>query len=192
MKKYLLILVIVINTSVFSQVTIKPGVRAGISFSNFTNSDLDTKTDIYIGGFAAIKLARFYTIQPELNLTRIGAESNFPNSDIEIQYIGVSIANKFSPFKEIGVHAIVGPAINVRLTDNYFDGFYDDIENFDIVIFGGFGYDFPFGLGIEARYNIGLVDIFGYNVNNEYGDNDIDNLILNKFFQIGATYKFDL
>ena len=193
MKKLVLVFAfITLSTTVFSQVTIRPGVRAGANFANLTNSDLDDKTDFYIGGFAAIKLADFYTLQPEINYSRQGAKSKTSGfDDIEIQYVGVTLTNKFSPFKDLGLNFILGPSINIKVNDNY-DYYGDDLEGFDFLLFGGLGYEFPFGLGIEARYNIGLIDIFGSNVN-AYDDEDtnIDNLILNKVFQIGATYKFD-
>lgn len=183
---------ITLSTAVFSQVTISPGVRAGVNFANLTNSDFDDKTDLYIGGFAAIKLAEFYTLQPEINYSRQGAKSNYSGyDDFEIQYVGITLANKFSPFKDMGLNFIIGPSINIKVGDNY-DYYGDNLEGFDFLLFGGLGYEFPFGLGIEARYNIGLIDIFGTNVNAYYEeDTNIDNLVLNKVFQIGATYKFD-
>tara|TARA_R110002111_G_scaffold163455_2_gene229647 strand:- start:12495 stop:13076 length:582 start_codon:yes stop_codon:yes gene_type:complete len=192
MKKLILVFAfITLSTTVFSQVTIRPGVRAGANISNFTNTEHDSKTDLYIGAFAAIKLADFYTLQPEINYSRQGAKSKFSSHKYEINYVGITLANKFSPFKEIGLNFILGPSINIKVSDNFND-YYDDLESFDFLLFGGLGYEFPFGLGIEARYNIGLIDIFGGNVNAEYEeDTNIDNLILNKVFQIGATYKFD-
>lgn len=189
MKKSLLTFaLLVISAIAFSQVTIKPGVRAGANIANITNTDLDNKTDFYLGTFVEIKFASFYALQPELNYTRQGGESKFSEfDDLEIQYVSFSIANKFSPFNEMGLHFIVGPAINIKVGDN-FDEFSDELESFDIIIFGGLGYDFPFGLTLEARYNIGLVDIFGSNVNNEVS---FDEILLNKVIQLGAAYKFD-
>ncbi|WP_303316731.1 outer membrane beta-barrel protein [Flavivirga abyssicola] len=188
MKKSLLTLaLIVVSTVAFSQIKIKPGVRAGANFSNLTNTNLDDKTDLYIGAFAEIKFVKFYALQPEINYSRQGGKSTISGlDDLEIQYLGVALANKFYPIKAIGLHAILGPAINIKVGDNY-----DDLEGFDFLFFGGLGYDFPFGLGIEARYNIGVVDIFGSNVNNTNGNNNVDDLLLNKVVQIGATYKFD-
>lgn len=194
MKNCILALVfITISTAAFSQVSISPGVRAGVNSSNLTNTSLDDKTDFYLGAFAAIKLVHFYTLQPELNYSRQGAESKFLGSDdLEIQYLGISIANKFHPFKEISLSAIVGPAINIKVGDNFDNNWNEDIEDFDFLIFGGLAYDFTFGLSVEARYYLGIVDIFGRNINNDFNeDTNFDHLRLNTIFQIGATYKFD-
>ena len=145
---------ITISTTAFSQITIRPGVRAGVNFANLTNTISDTKTDAYIGAFAAVQFVHFYTLQPEINYSRQGARSKFAGfDDIEIQYVGFTLTNKFSPFKDIGVHAILGPSINIKVGDNI-NG---DAEVFDFLFFGGIGYDFPFGLGIEARYNLGII-----------------------------------
>ncbi len=82
MKNSILTLaLIVVSATAFSQVTIKPVVRAGVNFANITNTDLDDKTDFYIGAFAEIKFVRFYALQPELNYTRQGGKSKFCEFD---------------------------------------------------------------------------------------------------------------
>ena len=185
---FLLLALVVTSTTAFSQITVRPGIRSGVNFAKLTNTGSDSKTDFYIGGFAAIEFARFYTLQAELTYTRQGADSKFSSDfDIELQYLSFAVANKFFMIPGMGLHAIVGPAINIKVSDNYGDGF-DSLEDFDFVLFGGLGYEFPFGLTLEARYNIGLVDIFGYNINN---DVSFDDVILNEVIQLGVAYKFD-
>jgi len=190
---------IVISSTVFSQIKIRPGVRSGINIANLTNSNSDALTDLYLGGFAAVEFVHFYELQPEINYSRQGAKSRFSGVDnIEVQYLGFTLTNKFSPFREIGLNFILGPTINFRVGDNT-SVFSNGIEDFDFLFFGGFGYDFPFGLGVEARYNIGLIDVFGNSFdfddddNNDdfYDDDFFDEVALNTVFQIGLTYKFD-
>lgn len=186
---FLTLALTILSTTVFSQIKIRPGVRGGANFSKITNTNFESKKDFYIGVFANIEFASFYALQPELNYSRQGGEARFGN-DLELQYLGVSVANKFYPFKAMDLHFIIGPTINIKTGDNMNGNFDESIEGFDLLVFGGLGYDFPSGFTLEARYNIGLVDIFGSNVNN----NDtigFDELFLNKFFQIGAAYKFD-
>jgi hypothetical protein len=182
-KVFLTAMLVIMTTTAFSQVTFKPGVRAGVNFSNITNSSTDDKTDFYIGIFGELKLADFYAIQPEINYSRQGADSRSNSAfDIELQYVSLAVANKFSPFNKLGLHFIVGPAINIKVNDQV-DDFFTSAEDIDLVIFGGIGYDFPFNLSVETRYNIGLVDIFP-TVGND--------IFVNRVIQIGATYKFDL
>ena len=61
---------------------------------------------------------------------------------------------------------------------------------------GGIGYDFPFGLSVEARYKQGIIDYddgfseFG-DSSDPYYDDNYDKNNLNGVFQIGVSYKFD-
>lgn len=192
-----------------AQVTVKPGVRAGLNLSTLTNLDADSRADFYVGGQVSIQFTKFYTLQPELTYSRQGAKvdgyfddfNNFdPNDpafrsrsfDFELQYISLAVANKFRIVD--GFHALVGPSLDFKVGDNF--GNDNDLIGFDLGIFGGLGYTFPNGFGVEARFKQGLVDIFGDNYNYGYNDDDgyyndaIDNVKLNQVFQIGATYSF--
>ena len=189
MKKIVLSIVLLSGLMATSQITVNPGVRAGVNLANITNvENSKSLTDFYVGGFAEIDFSRFYKMQPEINYTRQGASLD-EGVNIEIQYLSLNIANKFYVVKDAGFHLIAGPSIAVKVGDNGEGGLSDLLEEFDFVFFGGAGFDFDFGLAIEARYNIGLVDLFGSNVGESV---DVSELYLNKFFQIGATYKFDL
>lgn len=191
-----------------AQVTVKPGIKAGLNLSTLTNLNADSKTDFYAGGFVDIKLARFYTLSPEIIYSRQGAKVNnyfdelyFPNPDdpgfrsrsfdIELQYISVGVMNKFKIVD--GFHAMVGPSFDFKVGDNLDDS---DLIGFDLAILGGLGYTFPMGLTIEARFKQGLADIFGDNYSDyyyedgEYYNDSIDNIKLNQVFQFGVSYTF--
>jgi hypothetical protein len=180
-----------------AQVTFKPGLRAGANFSKITNTDLDYKTDFYVSAFGAIKLTKFYTMQPEIGYSRQGAEGSFSysesgaelteNVDISLNYVTFSFINKFTLTDAINVH--VGPTFDIGTgTKDYLE---DDV---DVGITAGIGYTFPFGLGIEARVKKGFVDITDdyyyddYNYNYDYDENINSNLV----FQVGVTYSFDV
>ncbi|TYA73961.1 porin family protein [Seonamhaeicola marinus] len=188
MKNVILTLALVFISMVsFSQTTIRPGARIGANFANITNTEFDNKTDFYIGAFATIKFADFYRLQPEINYSKQGGKSDISNTNnLEINYLGLTLANKFSPIRNSGLQIAVGPVINFKTGDNY-DGF-DDIEGFDFGLMGGIGYELPMGLTIEARYNLGLVDLFGSNINNE---TPVDEILLNKVIQLGLSYTFN-
>jgi len=189
MKKLILSLVILSAcTSAFSQVTFKPGARAGVNLANVSDTDGDTKTDFYIGGLLEMQFSSFYALQPEIVYSRQGSKSKISGfDDLELQYVGLSLANKLSPVKDLGLHFIIGPGIDIKVCDNVE---YLDTSPLDFVFFGGIGFDFPFGLTIEARYKQGIIDIddgfteFG-------GDGSADDNNLNSAIQIGVAYKFD-
>ncbi|HPF96401.1 MAG: PorT family protein [Mangrovimonas sp.] len=208
-KSFFIISFILLSLTAFAQITVRPGVRGGVTISNITNGHGDANTDFYVGGYAAIKFTRFYVLQPELTYSRQGTKDFFYgiedgydpiiggfnsfDKDLEIQYLNFTIANKFSPIPNTGLNFIVGPSFNIKVADNY-DHQYHNITGFDFALLAGIGYDFPFGLGIEARYNQGLIDIFGYDFVDDYDDDDdnyFDEVYLNSYFQIGLTYTFN-
>lgn len=203
MKKIAFLIIGLFALNAGAQVTVKPGVRAGLNLATLTNADADMRTDFYVGGFAAIKLASFYTLQPELTYTRQGANSaNMYYSDFEptpfdfqkdyeLQYISLALMNKFT-FAE-SFYAIVGPSLDFKVGDNFEDFEEDDDIGLDVTIAGGIGYTLPMGLSIEARYKLGMVDIFGdiYDDDFDEGDNgNYDDIRLNSVIQIGLAYTF--
>lgn len=187
MKKVVLTLAVaLLSTVAFSQVTFKPGVRAGANFANLSDIDGDTKTDFYIGAFGELDLGGVYALQPEINYSRQGSKNPGDGDDAEIQYVGLALANKFSPFKDLGLHFIIGPGIDVKVSDNlnYYDG-----SPLDFNFFGGIGFDFPMGISVEARYKQGIIDVKdGFT---EFGGDTEEGNWLNSVFQIGVSYKFD-
>ena len=186
-----------------AQVKIQPGVKAGLNLATFTDRNMDTKADFYVGGLVGIKLASFYTLQPEITYTRQGAKANYligyPNvepapatgeQDLSVSYLSFAVMNKFRIVE--GFHGIVGPSIDFRLSDNFDSSIYsDDLMDFDFALNGGLGYTLPIGLTFEARYKLGLVDIFGdiYHDDYYYEDDNFD-LVLNSVIQLGVTYTF--
>lgn len=205
--KFLIILFFLGLTIANSQVTLKPGVKAGLNISRFTNTDGSNKSDFYLGGLLAIKLAKFYTLQPELVYTRQGANlktySDLTNFDpivyssktekYSLNYLSLGIINKFT-FGH-GFQVVVGPSLDFKVGDNFEGYASDDLIGFDLAFIGGLGYEFKNGLTIEARFKQGMVDIFGdnYNYDNDTnGNGNYDEVILNQLFQLGVSYSFDI
>ena len=205
------LLIIAIATQ--AQVTVKPGVRAGLNLSTFTNSDFDRKADFYVGGMVSVKLADFYTLQPELNYSRQGAKGSYTDYDFSfdpvagdlvqrdydysIQYLSLGLMNKFT-FVE-GFHAIVGPTLDFRVGDNFPELLDGNPVDFDFALNGGIGYTLPMGLTIEARYKLGMIDIFGDYLDEDWDEDDdnwgddngnYDDVRLNSVFQLGVSYSF--
>jgi len=197
-------------TQANAQVSFRPGVKGGLNFSHFTQTDdpnqrFTSKTDFYVGVLGALKLSKVYTLQPELTYTRQGAKNEYfnPNDNIvykntiNISYVSLGIANKFTFNK---FNFLVGPTIDIRVTDKkknlgyvdydvnndgfYDNGIYNDYNSFngiDFAFFAGLGYDITKNLGLEARIKKGIIPI---------DDNNWD--YTNVVFQVGATYTFDL
>ena len=211
MKKLIIVLFILIGIAPSSQaqVTLKPGFRAGVNFSKFTNYDTDFKTGFYVGGELAIKFNKLYTLQPELVYSRQGGKGQSQYiyiiddvlfySDKEfsytIDYLSLSAISKFN-FRT-GFHLLVGPSLDFKVNDNFENNSFSNGQpiGFDFSLVGGFGYSLPNGLSFEARFKQGLVDIYGnnYNMNIDQNNNgNYDEVVLNQSFQLGISYTFDL
>jgi len=205
MKKLLLLsLTLFLGVVVNAQIEFKPGVKAGLNVTNFTNID-DGPTEgksissFHVGGVFGIKFVDFYTLQPELLYTRQGSEIQgqlviddqvFNETfKVEVNYISLHITNKFFVGGS-GFNFQVAPVIDILVDSKNIDS----PEGFDFAIAGGIGYNSPFGLTIDLRYKQGLVDVFGRNVNTgDPIDNvEVGDLVLNKGFQLSFGYLFDL
>lgn len=232
MKKIILAVLIGLAFSqVQAQVTFRPGVRAGVNFSHFTEGDsyngvmlyddvtnqyyrnrgpeFKSKTDFYVGIYGALKLTRFYTLQPELNYTRQGtkiewsqyntATHTYNNYDdqIDVSYVSVSLINKFT-FNNFNLH--IGPTIDVivdKKNDGYgyyntspidpafgYDYYYDEYDtesDIDFAFVLGIGYNFTKNLGIEARVKKGIIPVY-----------DFEDYHTNVVFSAGLNYTFDI
>jgi hypothetical protein len=192
-----------------AQVTFKPGIQAGINISKLTDSNLGNKTDFYIGGFGALKLSKFYTLQPELTYSRQGGKGNLSmgtttiydsatnsyiitgyeeaNVNASLQYISGVTINKFN-FTE-SVYVLVGPFCDILIANTFEVNPKDKERNFnkgqdiDLGIIGGLGYSLKNGVSFEARIKKGVTDAF----TNYYANGaNSTNLV----YQIGATYTF--
>lgn len=210
MKKLIVALFMVIGIAPSSQaqVSLKPGIRAGVNFSKLTNYDTDFKTGFYIGGELAIKFNTLYTLQPELIYSRQGGNSGgqyvyyiddmlfYSDNKIKytIDYLSLSAINKFH--FGTGFHLLVGPSLDFKVNDNFENNFYNKQPiGFDFSLIGGFGYSLPNGLSFEARFKQGMVDIYGnnYNMNMDQNNNgNYDEVVLNQSFQLGISYTFDV
>lgn len=181
MKKKLLALALLIaTTTAFSQVTFKPGVRAGLNYASIANIDNSSKAAFYAGLFGELRLGNLYALQPEITYSQQGAE------DVDLDYLAVRFTNKFYFFGEdMPIFILISPGFDVNLhgsTQSYSSGYSTGVSfESDLSISGGVGYDFPFGLGIEARYKQGIIDAL--NTSNPDGR-------LNSVIQIGVLYKF--
>lgn len=191
----------------FSQVKVRPGIRTGLNLSTVTDlNNSSRKTGVNGAIFVSIRLGGFYELQPEFTYSNQGWSRDYMyldpynyedtvyysrSEDVSTHYIGMGIANKFFFIPNLGLHFIVGPGIEVNVSDNLG---YDDVTPIDFTLFGGIGYEFPFGLGLEARYKQGLIDVRDGYYDDYFNDDNNDyyngNNKLNSVFQFNVYYKF--
>lgn len=204
----LLMVVAMTTAATFSQVKVRPGFRAGLNASKITNlENVNRKVGVNASMFVNLHLSRFYELQPELTYSNQGWSRdsyrftdpyndityNVNSEDVSTHYIGIALTNKFFMSPKIGLHVLLGPGMEFNVSDNLP---YDTITPIDLTLFAGIGYEFPFGLGLEARYKQGLIDVRdGYYddyYNNGYYEGEYYNgkNKLNSVFQFSVFYKF--
>jgi hypothetical protein len=197
MKKISFLLILLISSLSFAQVTFNPGIRAGANFAKFTQSDsgvynwfdesdsyysnqqreeTDFLADFYVGFFGNIRFAKFYALQPGFNYSRQGSKIKVDNQTYEpkLSYFSFQIVNKFY-FQNFNIH--VGPSIDFVLEKKHFE----PSNNVDLGFLLGAGYDITPNFGIEARVKKGIIEV-AYS-----SDENRTNVLL----QAGVYYTFN-
>lgn len=162
MKKLMIAVVaIFVGTTAFSQ-EIDLGIKAGANFANITDaSNLSNKTGFQAGIFGGIKFTDKVGIQADMLYSQQGAE--FDGGEFDLTYINVPIVVKYYLFQGLNLQA--GPQFGFIVEDKITFDVFGDIsrkakaEEFDMSAVVGAGYDFPFGVRLDARYNFGLTDV---------------------------------
>ncbi|MEO7991738.1 MAG: porin family protein [Chryseolinea sp.] len=176
MKKYFLQLSFITLTIIASQNAwsqdVGFGIKGGLNLANLKVDDpeatYNSRTGYHAGIFIRGKFNKI-AIQPEVlistqrNLKDMGTLGTVENS---FTYLSVPVMIKFYPIS--GLNLQVGPQFGFLLDGEQkykttlFTGtrdIKDSYDNSDVSISLGTGFDFPFGLGIDFRYNIGVKDI---------------------------------
>jgi hypothetical protein len=186
MKKSLLLIVCAISIATISQAQVRIGFKGGVNLAN-VNGDLGgTKQKIgwYGGAQAKISVSSAFSIQPELVYSNQGTKLE---DDVEINfnlnYLNFPVMFQYNtPF---GLYAETGPQISYLISAKAKgEGQSEDVKDiFKSIDYGwgiGLGYQMQgSGLGLSARYNIGLAKI---------NDSDGDEKITNGVIQIGFHY----
>ena len=158
MKKLsLLVLVIVFSVQSFSQ-GLDFGIKAGVNFANITDATgLTNKTGFVVGVFAGVKLNDKLGVQGDLLYSQQGAE--FDAGEIDLNYVIIPIVIKYYITESLNLQA--GPQFGFVVDDNIKEvvNGISEAESFDLSAVIGAGFEFPFGIRVSGRYNIGLTDI---------------------------------
>jgi len=178
----------------FAQVSVRPGIKLGANYSTITNTDLDYKLGLQVGGVAIIRFNDLYALQPEILYTRQGGKSKSADlQDIKSNYLSFAVTNKFHVIPNNGFHVLLGPYFDFNVGDgivNLNDSPDPSVNAIDFGFFAGLGYEFDFGLILETRYKNGIINVDLFSFENDERLNGTKN-VLNSVFQFAAIYKFD-
>lgn len=174
------VITLFIGTTAFSQ-EIDLGIKAGVNFANISDVDIDLsgRTGFQAGIFAGIKFTDKVGIQADLLYSQQGAE--FDGGKFDLSYVNVPVVLKYYVVQGLNLQA--GPQFGFIVDDKIsLDVFGDiaDAEKADVSGIVGAGYDFPFGVRLDARYNFGFTDV----------SNDVDGNNKNNVFSLALGYSF--
>ncbi|NTS41052.1 PorT family protein [Flavisolibacter sp. BT320] len=167
----------------------KFGLKGGLNVSTLNGPDADWKTGFHVGGLAHIHWTPSFSLQPEIYYSSQGAKLPYNASDkmvLNLSYINVpfllqyNFANGFRLQGGPQVGFLVGVSdkvndqeLNLRKTSDY--------KAVDVSIPLGLSYLGYSGFGVDARYNIGLTNVYKTD----------PGTAKNGVFQVGVFYLFD-
>jgi hypothetical protein len=175
-KSLLLLIACCACTLAYSQAQFAIGIKAGPNFANINTDatageNYKSRTGFHGGAFALIKLSKF-GIQPELIFSQQGSKVKLDNQDLESNYSYINIPVMLKLYLVAGLNLQVGPQFG--FVSSAKQEFVDDLGNVtkeniksemkktDISAGLGAGWDLPFGLTIDARYNLGLSKLYDH------------------------------
>lgn len=158
MRKLILILIAILSIDGYAQ-GIKVGLKAGVNYANFTNSDIQTDaiTSFHGGLVTEFSLLKNFSLQPELLYSTQGAELNDFGQQIknELGYISIPVLAKFYLNDNLSLE--IGPQASFLLSErNEVDA--GDSNTFDFAVAGGLTYKFGKHFFVQGRYGLGLTE----------------------------------
>ena len=185
MKKTILALALLISYASFGQ-NVSGGIKAGANFSNFTGGNFDAVKKKAIvgfhgGGFLNFKLGAL-SLQPEVLVSTQGARIDSANKsyDWKVTYATVPVMLKYRTAS--GFYLEAGPQVGFKLGENVSDETIKDFAKaLDLSATAGLGFQTKGGLGIGARYLVGLSKVGDFDASK-----NIDPDFKNSVIQVGA------
>ena len=190
------LVLMLISVSSYGQAQFALGIKVGPNFANIdtkssVGANYSNRTGFHGGAFALFKLTKI-GIQPEIIFSQQGSTIEINGKDFEenFSYVNIPVILKF--YLVAGLNLQAGPqfgfltkaeGIEFDAGGDPTDGHNvkDQFKGSDISVGLGAGWDLPFGLTIDARYNLGISEI---------NDSAGSEAVKNQVFQLSLGYKF--
>ena len=170
----------------------KFGLKGGLniaSLSTDASTDFNSRLGLHAGGLVHIHLSPQFSLQPEVLYSSQGAKYtvsdqehslglNYINIPLNVQYM-FNNGFRLQTGPQVGFLVDVNDKYNGQETEFFTS---DDFKSIDAAWTFGLGYLSYTGLGVDARYNLGLINI---------NDDAAGNTLKNNVFQVGIFYMFD-
>lgn len=173
------------------------GAKAGLNIADLSNAENGKiRTNFHIGGVVEFTINKKYAIQSELIYSRQGSKAliyeNRSKIDVVVKQDYVNIPIMFKQYHESGLSIQMGPQVGFLVRSEYEEkmagltvaqDLKSAMRSVDFGLNFGVGYDLPVGLFFDARYNLGLTNIFKESFGGELRSQ-------NRVFQLSVGYKF--
>ncbi len=175
------------------------GSKVGLNLSSLTGDGTNYKAGVNVGVFANYRINNLLAIQPEFLYSMQGTTfddvkilTETLKSTYTSHYLDIPVLLKVYPWA--GLNVQFGPQFGFCVDDEYKVklgseevsskdlekyGYDNKAETFDFSLAVGLGYEFDFGMTVDARYNFGLTKV--------YDNSDSKNGV----FMLSLGYKFD-
>jgi hypothetical protein len=197
MKKNILVVIVMLlmGSAAYSQAQLAIGIKGGLNFAKLdvssTSGAYNSRTGYHAGAFLLVKFSKI-GIQPEIIFSRQGSSYKpvtGTSLDARFDYVNIPVIIKL--YTVAGINIQVGPQIGfiTSASQDVVNTATGAIQSQDIksLLKGtdfsaalGLGWDAPFGLTVDARYNLGLSKI-----NDVTGSNDAKNQVI----QVSVGFK---
>lgn len=171
------------------------GLKGGLNFANINVSqtvgeNYNNRTGYHAGAFVLFKLSKI-GIQPEILFSKQGTTASFNGTDLNANYDYINIPVILKLYTVAGINLQVGPQVGFlaggktesfdsqlnKITTNSSDF----VKSNDFSVALGLGWDLPFGLSIDGRYNLGISN------NNNQASSSAS--VKNQVIQLSVGYK---
>jgi hypothetical protein len=185
------------SINAFAQAELAVGIKAGPNFASVNadatpGANYKNRTGFHLGAFTLIKFTKI-GIQPEILFSQQGTKVEYsgqPTVESNFSYINIPIMLKL--YTVAGINIQAGPQFGfLASAKSKIEGIdseqdiKDELKGSDISLGLGLGWDLPFGLTIDGRYNLGLSKINDKSTSGDAKNQVIQVSVGYKLFQFG-------
>jgi hypothetical protein len=159
------------------------GIKAGLNVASLDvkdGVDFNSKAGFNIGALAHVHLSPHFAVQPEVVYSEQGGKDG--SDKWNINYVNVPVLLQYMAGN--GFRVETGPQLGIKTSAKIKSGDVEvenhDVNTLDLSWAIGASYIGAAGLGLDARYNLGITNV-----------NDVDvPEVRNRVFQVGLFYQF--
>lgn len=181
----------------WGQAQVALGIKAGPNFATIdtkasAGENYENRTGFHGGAFFLVKAGKI-GIQPEVIFSQQGSKVEIDSKSFESNFSYINIPVMLKLYTIAGINIQAGPQFGfvtsaeapIREQLEYrVEDVKDHMKSSDLTLGLGLGWDLPFGLTIDARYNLGLSKIYD-DAPNPQQSTDAKNQV----FQLSLGYK---